>query len=72
MKQLVDKCILSSWKFREPVCRDDYDGFANGMIEFQVQDTAVPALPATPTLPAESNAKFVWTQADHDWFHALR
>lgn len=68
----LEESGIFTWKFREPVCRDDYDSFANGMIEFQVQDTAVPSLPATPTLPAESNAKFVWTQADHDWFHALR
>lgn len=66
MKHLVDKHILSSWEFQAPVCRNNYDDFANGMVEFQVRDTATPA---APTLPAKSDAELVF---DYDTFLALR
>ena len=69
MKHLVDKRILASWEFQAPVCRDDYDGFADGMVEFQVRGTAAAALLAAPALLAESNAEFVF---DYDAFLALR
>lgn len=45
MKHLVNKHILSSWEFQAPVCRNNYDDFANGMVEFQVRDTLPPLPP---------------------------
>lgn len=71
MNSLEKRGILT-WNFQTLVCRDDYEGFVNCMVEFQTRDTATPLLPAIPALPSEPDTKFVWTQADHDWFHALR
>ena len=66
MKHLVNKHILSSWEFQAPVCLNNYDDFANGLVEFQVRATATPA---APSLPAKSDAELVF---DYDTFLALR
>ena len=67
MKTLADNGILPPWKFREPVCRNDYEGFANSMVEFQTtNDTA-------PTLSAESSESKEWHDSfNYDAFLAIR
>lgn len=45
---MLEKCGVFVWKFREPVCRSDYESFSDSIVEFQVQDANAPALPAGP------------------------
>ena len=65
MNSLVALDILT-WNFREPVCREDYDGFASSIIEFQISDTDAPAPPAEP------ETEYTCDSFDYDGFLALR
>lgn len=47
MDTLADLNILT-WNFRDPVCRTDYEGFSDSMVEFQAQNAAAPTPPAEP------------------------
>ena len=65
MKTLAERGILT-WEFREPVCREDYEGFANSVVEFRLPDAVI----SDP--PVEANTECKWSQADTDWFLGLR
>lgn len=64
----LKKCGLFVWNFREPVCRDDYEGFSDSMVEFQVG----PPPPAGP-VPADcSDTKREYGPFDYKAFLAIR
>ena len=60
------KCGILNWMFREPVCRNDYEGFSDSIVEFQVPDVNAPAL------PVETEAEPEYAPFDYDAFLALR
>ena len=69
MARLADGGILT-WKFREPLCRNDYEGFSDSMVEFQVQ--AEGAAPVSP-MPADcSDTKREYGPFDYKAFLAIR
>lgn len=67
---ILEKCGIFVWKFREPVCRDDYEGFSNSMVEFQLQTEG--SSPASP-IPMEcAGAKREYGPFNYKEFHAIR
>ena len=67
MNTLAAHGILA-WEFREPVCRDDYEGFSNNMIDFRVTRMSGAVIIASST---ESNEEFSYNEFDNKWFQAL-
>ena len=59
-------CGIFTWKFREPVCRGDYEGFTNSVVEFRLPDAVI----SDP--PVEANTECKWSPDDTDWFLGLR
>lgn len=69
MNTLATLNILT-WKFQEPVCRNDYDGFSDSMVEFQVQ--AEGAVPVSP-MPADcSDTKREYGPFNYKAFLSIR
>ena len=64
----LKKCGIFVWKFREPVCRDDYEGFSDSMVEFQV---GLPA-PAGPVPADHADTKQEYGQFDYKAFLAIK
>ena len=59
---------ILTWKFREPVCRDDYEGFADSMVEFQVGQP----VPVSPMSADCSDTKREYGPFDYKAFLAIR
>ena len=64
----LKKCGIFVWKFREPVCRDDYEGFSDSMVEFQVG----PPPPAGPVPADHADTKQEYGQFDYKAFLAIK
>ena len=59
---------ILTWNFRESVCRDDYEGFSDSMVEFQV---GLPA-PAGPVPADHADTKREYGPFDYKAFLAIR
>lgn len=66
----LKKCGIFVWKFREPVCRDDYEGFSNNLVEFQLQ-TEEPA-PVSPIPVERTDTKRKYSPFDYKKFLAIK
>lgn len=69
MDSLADVGILT-WKFRDSVCRNDYEGFSDSVVEFQVQAEGV--APASPMPADHADTKREYGPFDYKAFLAIR
>ena len=67
MARLADGGILT-WKFREPLCRNDYEGFSDSMVEFQVGESA----PVSPMPADHADTEREYGPFDYKAFLAIR
>lgn len=65
MKPLADSGILT-WRFREPASYDNYESFADNIVEFRLPDNI------THTTSVEEKPACIWSPADTKWFLDLR